>query len=258
MFLGNNFARSMIGVKFSGRMPENPMTTRPEKLLEIRDRKVSAITGHKFFLLFVFLLLYLILYPYTQNKGVAYYAFRVLAIGITLLSVYAVSFRRSLVFVGMALAIPTLMEHLRIDHWDASAASTLTIALTLAFDAFIIIVIFRRVFVHKQPTAETIYGALCIYLLVGFGFASIYKLLAIMQPHAFYLDPTTSLNTTLNRFDLIYYSFGTMTCLGASGIVAVSNQARSLSIIEAILGVLYLAVLISRLVGTHGRATGEE
>jgi hypothetical protein len=234
------------------------MTTRPEKLLEIRDQQASAITGHKFFLLFVFLLLYLIVYPYTQDKGVSYYTLRVLGIGITLLSVYAVSFRRSLVFVGMALAIPAVMEHLRIEKWEASATSMLTIALTLAFDTFIIVVVFRRVFVHKQPTAETIYGALCIYLLVGFGFASIYKLLAMMQPHAFYLDPTTSLHTTLNRFDLIYYSFGTMTCLGANGIIAVSNQARSLSIIEAILGVLYLAVLISRLMGAHGKPTSEE
>lgn len=208
--------------------------------------------------MFVFLLLYLILYPYTQNKGVAYYALRVLGIGITLLSVYAVSFRRSLVFVGMALAVPALLEHLRIAQWDASATSMLTIALTLAFDTFIIVVIFRRVFVHKQPTAETIYGALCIYLLVGLGFASLYTLLAAVQPHAFYLNPITSLNANLNRFDFIYYSFGTMTCLGANGIIAVSNQAKSLSLIEAILGVLYLAVLISRLVGARSKIPDEE
>lgn len=233
------------------------MTTPPEKPLLIRDRQVSAITGHKFFLLFVFLLLYLILYPYTQNKGTAYYALRVLGIGITLLSVYAVSFRRSMVFIGMALAIPALVELLRFARWEESAASLLTIGLSLAFDTFIIVAIFRRVFVHKQPTAETIYGALCIYLLVGLGFSSIYTLLAALQPHAFYLDPITSLNTTLNRFDFIYYSFGTLTCLGANGIIAVTNQAKSLSLIEAILGVLYLAVLISRLVGARSRTSDQ-
>ena len=54
-------------------------------------------------------------------------------------------------------------------------------------------------------------------------------------------------STHAEQVYLIYYSFGTMTCLGATGIAAVSNQARSLSLIEAILGVLYLAVLISRL-----------
>jgi len=157
----------------------------------------------------------------------------------------------------MALAIPALVEHLRIVQLDASATSLLTTAFTLAFDTFIIVVIFRRVFVHKQPTAETIYGALCIYLLVGLGFASLYSLLAAVQPHAFYLDPAMTLKTTLNRFDLIYYSFGTMTCLGPAGIAAVSNQARSLSLIEAILGVLYLAVLISRLVGARPKTSDE-
>jgi hypothetical protein len=233
------------------------MTTRHEKLLGLRDRQASAITGHKFFLLFVFLLLYLLVYPYTQNKGIAYYLLRVLGIGITLLSVYAVSFRRSLVFVGTALAIPTVMEHLRIAKLDASATSLATIVLTLAFDTFIVVVIFRRVFVHQQPTVETIYGALCIYLLVGLGFSSIYTLLAAVQPHAFYLDPAMTLHPTLNRFDLIYYSFGTMTCLGATGIAAVSNQARSVSLIEAVLGVLYLAVLISRLVGARPKTSDE-
>jgi hypothetical protein len=42
-----------------------------------------------------------------------------------------------------------------------------------------------------------------------------------------------------------------MTQLGAAGITAVSDQARSLSVIEAVLGQLYLAVLISRLVGAY-------
>lgn len=232
-------------------MPEKLLTTRPEKLSDNGDRRFSKITGHKFFLLFVFLLGYLIFYPYTQNNSWGYYTFRVFAIAITLLSVYAISFRRSLVFIGMALAVPAMMEHLRLTQWDASARSLTTIALTLAFDTFIIAIIFRRVFVHGQPNSETISGALCIYLLVGFGFASLYRLLATLQPHAFYLDPLTNLHADPNRFDLIYYSFGTMTSLGAAGITAVSDQARSLTVIEAVLGVLYLAVLISRLVSAY-------
>jgi hypothetical protein len=73
----------------------------------------------------------------------------------------------------------------------------------------------------------------------------------MVQPHAFYLNPATNLRTIPSRFDFIYYSFGSMTALGASGITPVSDQARSLSIIEAISGVLYLAVLISRLMGTY-------
>ena len=134
---------------------------------------------------------------------------------------------------------------------NASALSILTIALSLAFDTFIIVVLFRRVFVRGHANSETIFGALCIYLLVGLGFGSIYSLMATVQPHAFFMSPDVNLHAIPNRYDLIYYSFGTLTCLGATGITAVSDQVRSLSLIEAILGVLYLAVLISRLMGAY-------
>jgi Ion channel len=86
---------------------------------------------------------------------------------------------------------------------------------------------------------------------VGFTFASVYGMLAAFQPNAFYLDPHTNPHTVLDRFDFIYYSFGTMTSLGAAGITPVSTQARSFSILEAILGVLYLAVLIAGLIGAY-------
>ena len=99
--------------------------------------------------------------------------------------------------------------------------------------------------------APALHVALTVYLLVGFSFASVYGLVAAFQPNAFYLDPHTNLHTLPDRFDLIYYSFATMTSLGAAGITPVSSQARSFSILEAILGVLYLAVLIAGLIGAY-------
>jgi len=47
-----------------------------------------------------------------------------------------------------------------------------------------------------------------------------------------------------------------MTALGSAGITPVSGEARCLSVIEALLGVLYLAVLISRLIGAYRQPTG--
>ncbi len=123
--------------------------------------------------------------------------------------------------------------------------------LTFAFDVFIITVIFHRVFIRGRHDSEAVFGAISIYLLVGFGFSNIYGLLEKLQAHAFYLDPATNLRTTPNHVDFIYYSFATMTSLGAPGIAAVSDQARSISVIESILGLLYLAVMISRLMSAY-------
>jgi uncharacterized membrane protein len=65
------------------------------------------------------------------------------------------------------------------------------------------------------------------------------------------MDPVANLHTVPNRFDFVYYSFATMTSVGATGMTAVSAPARSFAVIEAIIGVLYLAVLIARLIGGY-------
>lgn len=212
--------------------------------------QLTALHGRRFFLLFLFLLGSLIVYPYAESNAFGYYSFRVLGSAAIMLAVYAVSFKRGLVLFALALAIPATVQHL-LQVEASGFLPTLNIVLSFAFDIFIIVVIFRRVFAPRQPDAETIFGALCIYMLVGFTFASVYGLISRTEAQAFYLDPTVNLHRIPNRLDFIYYSFGTLTSLGASGIVPVTAQARSFSVIEAILGVLYLAVLISRLVGAY-------
>jgi hypothetical protein len=225
-------------------MPEHSGSRFPHK------KHVEMIVARRFFVLFLFLLLSLLLYPFTGH-GSRYYLFRFLTAAAVLFSVYAVSFRRSIVLVAALLAIPALLQRVTFFEVDASARSVVRISLSLVFDIFIVVVIFRRVFSHQRPNAETVFGALCIYLLVGFGFTSVYGLISSFNPHAFYLDPAANLHTVPDRFDFIYYSFGTITSLGAAGITPVSGVARSLTVIEAILGVLYLAVLISRLMGAY-------
>lgn len=234
------------------RMAQNSFKTR------LSGGRKRTLSKRRFYLLFLLLLAYLIIYPYTQQGGFDYLAFRIFAAAVVLLSVYAISFRRSFVVIALVLAIPTLLQRMLRPFGNAGGLSVSSTVLGFAFDVFIVVVIFRRVFTKGQPDSEAIFGALCIYLLVGFGFAGLYGMLATVQPHAFYLDPVANLRTVPDRFDFIYYSFGTMTSLGAAGITPVSDQARSISVIEAILGVLYLAVLISRLMSAYQRQSSNE
>jgi hypothetical protein len=210
-----------------------------------------ALTDHRFFVLFLLLLGTLLLYPYSESGRFGYYAFRSVGSAAILISVYAAKIHRGLLIFALILAIPTLFQRILLPKADASSFSVFNMVLSFVFDIVIIVVIFRHVFAKEQANSETICGALCIYLLVGFSFASVYGMVALFQPGAFYLDPRTNLHVLPARFDFIYYSFATMTSLGAPGITPVSAQARSVSILEAILGVLYLAVLIARLMGAY-------
>jgi hypothetical protein len=209
-----------------------------------------TLTGHKFFLLFLFLLAVLILYPYMQD-GFGYFAFRIISSAGILVAVYAIRLRKTVLVVALLLAVPAMVERILLRRPEAGLLSILSIVLGFVFDVFVVVVIFRRVFTTDDPNSETIFGALCIYLLMGFAFANMFGLVSAVQPKAFYLDPLTNLHTVPDRFDFIYYSFATMTSLGAVGFTAVSAPARSLSVIEAIIGVLYLAVLIARLMSGY-------
>ena len=156
----------------------------------IQSKHESVLAGHRYFLLFVFLLTTLVLYPYAEARHLGSYAFRLFGSVAIVVSVYAAKIHRSLLIFAIVLAIPALFERIVLPQVNANAFAIFNSALTLAFDLMIVAIIFRHVvFAAEQPTSETIFGALCIYLLVGFTFASVYGMISAFQQQAFYLDP---------------------------------------------------------------------
>ncbi len=95
----------------------------------------------------------------------------------------------------------------------------------------------------REP-AQRIAGAVSIYLLLGLIWARLYQLVELVSPGAFLLPDSESLNTA----NLVYFSFVTLATLGYGDISPVDIVARTLAILEAIMGQLYLVILISRLV----------
>jgi hypothetical protein len=214
-------------------------------------KKKFSFAEHKFFLLFVYLIVVLIYYPYVREDSFSYTVFRVVGSAGIFLAVYAVKVRRTLLACAVLLAIPAGLQRLLLFRADAGLFSLIGTLLSFVFDVFIVVLVFRRVFREQHVTSETIFGAICIYLLIGYSFANIYTMIDTLQPRAFYIDPILNLHSVPNRFDFIYYSFATMTSMGASGMAAVTGQARSFTVIETTLGVLYLAVLIARLMAGY-------
>jgi Ion channel len=207
---------------------------------------------NKFMWLFIFLLGVLLYYPYSLESDLRFHLYRALFCVVILFSVYALSMRRSLLVIALVLAAPSIIQHTVSFADPKSPTAVVNSFFSLTFDVFIVVVIFRRIFAKAHADSESIFGALCIYLFVGFSFASVFMLVTYLEPHAFYLDPTINNHSIFNRLDAVYYSFGTMTSLGAAGIVPVTGEARLLTIIEALLGVLFLAVLVSRLLSAYG------
>jgi hypothetical protein len=224
------------------------MTREPALLPQEEDNEAP---GGRFFFLFMFLLMDIVLYPYACDRGLRFQLFRSIAFFVTLASVYAVSFRRSTWIIALIFAIPVLWHRVLTMERGDSKLALVGLLVSFSFDVFIVIVVFHRVFRTRVVTSATIFGAVSIYLMAGFAFTRLYQFLAAVQAGAFYLDPVLNHHIVPSRSDLVFYSFGVMTSLGAAGIAPVSAQARSLIVIEAILGILYLGVLVSRLIAMY-------
>lgn len=149
----------------------------------------------------------------------------------------------------LALAIPAtvlvvvgdLSRHDLID-W---AGYLVTVALYL----HVIRLMLGKIFGVKVVTLDVIALAICTYVLLGAIWVLFYLPLLAIDPAAFaFASPVTDQGAT---YAMTYFSYVTLTTLGYGDIMPVSPLARSLAAIEALTGVLFLAVLISRLVGSY-------
>lgn len=145
---------------------------------------------------------------------------------------------------GVITIIPNFLdEHLRLTF----------LFLCISFAAFIliaIIVLSRDVFVRGKVTVNMIIGSICIYLLIGMFFAFIYGILAVIDISNLAFI-TESKNTVLSFGDYLYYSYVALTTTGFGDVVATVSIAKTITILEIIVGPVYLAIMVARLVGTH-------
>jgi hypothetical protein len=139
----------------------------------------------------------------------------------------------------------------RLAGWLVPANFTLAIrdATTLIAVALISVTIGMNVFGPGKVTFDRIDGAIALYILIGVLWAQAYLLVSSVVPKAFY--SATLHSSSLDRSIWIYFSFVTLTTAGYGDILPVAPQARSLTNLEALVGQLYPAIVLARLVSLH-------
>jgi hypothetical protein len=108
-----------------------------------------------------------------------------------------------------------------------------------------IIELFKEIIRTKIIDAHIISGAISIYILIGVFWYLLYMFLIFIDPDSFLFNHH---HTNKLSIDMLYFSFTTLTTLGYGDITPVSYTAKMWAMTEAMMGVLFLAVMISRLV----------
>lgn len=118
---------------------------------------------------------------------------------------------------------------------------------------FVLIAVSIITFVFKVTgvTVDTIAGSICAYLLLGIAWSHIFALLQHLNPQTLNIAIEPRGASDLEPF--LYFSFVTLTTLGYGDLVPGTAPAQFLAVFEAVIGQIYLTVLVARLVGLYGR-----
>jgi len=155
--------------------------------------------------------------------------------------------RFALLLAGAIIILVTLHYTLKIQALDR-----LQLALSAVFLMQMLVMIWIHIEKENEVTIDLIMASACAYILLGLVWAYAYYLLEIFHPNSF----KASENMSDDIWNFYYYSFVTLTTMGYGDILGITKSARALSILEAITGQLYLAIMISRLVGLHASQSG--
>jgi hypothetical protein len=170
-----------------------------------------------------------------------------LAVGMVVIGtvVFAYGISAAVIVLMVALGLAAAATVFRHQHQspldlylDASAWILFGLALSW--------VVAQAVFAPGRITYHRIMGAILLYLTIGVTFVALYTFLGLLIPDAFSgmsLKDTPALPSTL-----VYFSFGTLTTAGAGDLAPLHPIARSLTNIEAMIGQLYPATLLARMV----------
>jgi len=110
-----------------------------------------------------------------------------------------------------------------------------------------VLVIVDRVVRLDQVTAQSLYGALSAYLLIGLMFSAFFAALDVFVAEPFFVDGEPADSQTLQ-----YFSFTTLTTLGYGDFTAAGSLGRAVAVLEAVTGQVFLATLVARLVSAYG------
>lgn len=170
-------------------------------------------------------------------------------IALVLAAIYTAADTRRHLQQGLALGLPALILLTVFYLTGKMALGWAGYLMSLLLYLHVVKLLLAQIFRARAVTLDTIGMALCTYILLGALWTLFYLPVCQLNPEAFAFNHTPDQGEMTAT--LTYFSYVTLTTLGYGDISPVSQVARTLAILEALTGTLFLAVLISRLVGTY-------
>ncbi len=202
--------------------------------------------------LLVVVVVMMFLLPFTSRTPMLRMSGNIILTLVLLSAVYTVKKQRRTFIAGLILCIPSVVTSWMYLISPMAIHPAVHSAATMVFDGYIIYILLHHIIRAKKVTADIIYGAFSIYILLGVFFTTLYLFLdGVTTAHLFKYTGVEPGTILIEDSKIFYFSFVTLTTLGYGDIQPIADSSRTIAVIEAMVGVLYSAALIGRLIGLY-------
>ncbi len=215
----------------------------------IKELLGASVRDHKFAYLLGSLGLLMILFPFLESATIGRHVFSIILTLILITSILAVSDTRLILGVAIAMGIPVVCLNLA-PYFDPNPVWFYGNQIfAVAFFLFTALVLFIHILNKERVTHDEVFGAISVYLLIALAFASLFLLAGVAEPGSFIKTVTPGTGRGIMTYsDYVYFSFGSITTAGTGEIVEIGSFVRALTMIESVMGLFYVAFVISKLV----------
>jgi len=209
---------------------------------------IKFFSREKFTVLLGFLLIYVIATPFFALILDEELLLNITFSAVMLSAVMTVYHKKKSRIAFVLLGIPCIVVIWLKLSIDSSQIIMAGVILQALFNSFMVFLLLLFIFEAPVITRNTISAAIVAYLFIALLFTNLFLLLELIFPGSFspahdkiLADPSL----------LRYFSYVTLSTLGYGDVVPLTEQAKTLAIAEALIGQIYLTVLIARLVGVY-------
>jgi hypothetical protein len=189
-----------------------------------------------------------LLYPFMDESPIGRAALSSFGLIVLFLAVRAVQATSALTWVAVLLGLPivvlTILEI--VDPLNAQVILWSSV-LHAVFYFYTSVALLRYMFLDRFVTRDELWATGATFTVVAWAFAYTFMAIQVIWPGSF--TAGIEADSTRTWFEMLFLSFTNLTSVGLSDIVPVLPQARSWVMIEQVCGLLYVALVISRIVG---------